>query len=92
MNFAAMTNQTVAHGISQVERFRIAFGVAQSFDVVGKKKAVALMPKFLGRIFPLLLLQERIQTFFAKMSERRVPDVVPNRNRAGKFLVQSEIF
>ena len=92
MDFAAMTNQAVAYGISQVESLRVAVRVAQSFYVVGEKKAVAFVPEFLRRVLPFFLLQKRIQTFFAEMPERRVSDVVPNRNSAREFRVQPKIF
>ena len=92
VDFSAVADKPVAHGVGQVERTLRAVGGLQGFDVVRKKEAVALVPEFFGGVCARFLPHECVQAVLAVVSERCVSDVVPDGDGFGQLLVQPEVF
>ena len=92
IDFAAVADKPVSHRIRQIERLFDTIGIGKRFDIVCKKKAVAFVPEFFRCIDARFLFKERVETVFSVVTERRVTDIVPDRDCSGKPFVQAEIF
>ena len=92
IDFAAVADKPVSHRIRQIERLFYPVGIGKRFDIVCKKKTVPLVPKFFRRVRARFLFKQRIEAIFSVMTERRMSDIVTDRDCSGKLFVQAEIF